>query len=148
MRALRRNDFEPRIEMMPLIDVIFLLLTFFIYSMIVMLHAEVLPVSLVPLGTGERGTDVGAHFITIDGDGQLFLDREQVAGAELARRLSDLAADPAEPRLFVAVAAEGRVDRGPIVINLLEQVRTAGIANLEIVGQPLDQATGGATGAE
>ena len=127
--------------MMPLIDVIFLLLTFFIYSMMVMLHAEILPVSLVPVGTGQRGTDTGVHVITIDGDGRLFFDRQQVAGAELDRRLADLAAEGDHRRLYLAVEADGQVDRGPLFVNLLERVRAAGIVNFAIVGQPADGPT-------
>ena len=32
MRALRRSEHDTRVEIMPLIDVVFLLLTFFIYA--------------------------------------------------------------------------------------------------------------------
>ena len=46
MRPLRRTDHDTRVEMMPLIDVGFLLLTFFIYAMVLMVRAEVLPVPL------------------------------------------------------------------------------------------------------
>ena len=122
-----------------MIDVIFLLLTFFIYSMVVMLHAEVLPVSLVALGTGERGTDSGIPVITVAGDGQLFFDRQLVAGDELDRRLADLAADTSHGRLYLAVEAESQIDRVSVFINLLERVRTAGIVNFTIVGQPADK---------
>ena len=41
MRPLRRSEHETRVEMMPLIDVVFLLLTFFIYAMVLMVRAEV-----------------------------------------------------------------------------------------------------------
>jgi len=139
MNVIRRNDYSPRIEMMPLIDVIFLLLTFFIYSMMVMLHAEVLPVSLVPVGTGQRSEDAQVQVITIDRDGQLFFNREPVVGDELDRRLAGLADDPASPRLYLTIEAEGRVDRGPLFVSLLERVREAGIINFAIVGQPADK---------
>ena len=46
MRAIRRTDHEMRIEIMPLIDVIFLLLTFFIYAMVLLVRAEMLPMEL------------------------------------------------------------------------------------------------------
>ncbi len=139
MSLIRRNDYSPRIEMMPLIDVIFLLLTFFIYSMMVMMHAEVLPVSLVSVGTGQRSEGTQMQVITIDRDGQLFLNRELVAGDELDRRLMDLAGDPSSPRLYLAIEAEGRVDRGPLLVSLLERVRKAGIVNFVIVGPPSDE---------
>ena len=139
MLTIRRNDYTPRIEMMPLIDVIFLLLTFFIYSMMVMLHAEILPVSLVPVGTGQRGDAAQVQVITINRDGQLFFNRQQVVDEELDRLLADLAADANAPRLYLTVEAEGRVDRGPLFVNLLERVRAAGIENFAIVGQPADK---------
>ncbi len=37
---IRRPQHEARVEIMPLIDVIFLLLTFFIYAMVLMVRAE------------------------------------------------------------------------------------------------------------
>src|SRR5690606_8300025 len=51
MRFVRRHDLAPRMEMIPLIDVIFLLLTFFIYSLALMVQAQVLPVALPPITT-------------------------------------------------------------------------------------------------
>jgi len=59
MRALRRPDHAPRLEMMPLIDVIFLLLTFFIYQMVVMRPVDTLGVELAPVAGGGRA--VGDH---------------------------------------------------------------------------------------
>ena len=46
MHPIRRTEHETRIEMMPMIDVIFLLLTFFIYAMALMIRAEMLPMEM------------------------------------------------------------------------------------------------------
>ena len=46
MFTIRRTDHEARVEIMPLIDVIFLLLTFFIYAMVLMVRAALLPVEM------------------------------------------------------------------------------------------------------
>jgi biopolymer transport protein ExbD len=136
MRTLRRNDHSPRVEMMPLIDVIFLLLTFFMYSMLVMDYSQVLPVSLVGVGTGRRPANPVIESVTIDRAGDYFVNRERVDRAQLVTYLDHLAADPAKPMLYLSIEAQGDVDRGPLFISLLERVREAGITNFAIVGPP------------
>lgn len=135
MRTIRRNDLAPRVEIMPLIDVIFLLLTFFIYSLIVMVRAEVLPVALTTLSTGGQATQTKVHAITIDHDGRLFLNRKPISDDELSRRLLSMAQQPQRPSLYLAMEAQGSTDRGPVLINLIERVRAAGIEDFVIVGQ-------------
>ncbi len=126
--------------MMPLIDVIFLLLTFFMYSMLVMDYSQVLPVSLVSVGTGQRPENPVIQAVTIDRAGSYFVNREPVDDAQLTAYLDGLAADPAEPMLYLSIEAQGDVDRGPLFIDLLERVRQAGITNFAIVGQPTKRA--------
>ena len=138
MRQLRRNDLSPRVEMLPLIDVIFLLITFFIYSLIMMVQAEVLPVELTALATGSRPAGEKIQAVTIDKDGQYFFNREKMEVGELNRRLTDFAEDPDHPTLYVGVEAQGRVDRGPLIIDLIERIQAAGISDVAIVGQPGD----------
>ncbi len=136
MRTIRRNDLAPRVEIMPLIDVIFLLLTFFIYSLIVMVRAEVLPVALTTLETGGRATAGQVQAITIDRDGNLYLNREPIGEEDLSQQLLVMAAQPKRPMLYLALEAQGSTDRGPILIHLIERVRSAGIEDFVIVGQP------------
>ena len=54
MRPVRRHDHTPRVEMMPLIDVVFLLLTFFIYAMVVMVELKSSGVALVSVQGSSR----------------------------------------------------------------------------------------------
>ncbi len=137
MRSIRRHDLSPRVEMLPLIDVVFLLLTFFIYSMIVMVRAEVLPVTLTTLSTGGPAQPGRVQAITIDGEGGLYLNREPIDDTELSRRLQEMANGPDQPKLYLALEAQGTTDRGPLLIELIEQVRSAGIEDFAIVGQPV-----------
>jgi len=121
---------------MPLIDVVFLLLTFFIYSLIVMRYTNTLNVQFTPIGTGQAGQQEQVNAITIDKTGQLFFNQQLMTQATLNDKLAELAAAPDQPPLYLAMEADGEVDRGPIYIDLLERVRAAGIANFVIVGQP------------
>jgi len=58
---IRRSQHDVRIETMPLIDVVFLLLTFFIYAVAVMDRVDALPMETAPPrgGAGRRGARGG-----------------------------------------------------------------------------------------
>jgi biopolymer transport protein ExbD len=135
MLTIRRTDHETRIEIMPLIDVIFLLLTFFIYSMVMMVRAEVLPVDLHSFASGEPTTVSPAVSITIDHTGALYLDREPIALDAILDRLSALRI--ADPNTLVYVAAEkfGDQDRLPTFLDLYDLLSRAGLT-IKLVGSP------------
>ena len=132
----RRSSLEPRIELTPLLDVIFLLLIFFIYALVLTVEAEVLPVRLPSLGSAEAAERAEIAAITLDADGDIFLNREPVTRDELEATLRDLALQPNPPQVFVAISEEGNVDRGPAFVQLVDLVRQAGFEQVNIVGQP------------
>lgn len=140
MRAVRRHDLSPRVELMPLIDVIFLLLTFFIYSLVTMVRAEILPVQLQTLTTGRAAEPTAIVAVTIDARGSLYLNRQPIESDRLDERLNEIAQQEDRPTLFLAleeVATGGSgavVDRGPLLIGLIERVRRAGLEEFNIVG--------------
>ena len=73
MKISREFTRRPRIEMIPLIDVVFLLLVFFIYSMFSMTVHRGLPVNLPIASTSP--IDKKAYItITLQQDGKLFLE--------------------------------------------------------------------------
>ncbi len=135
MLTIRRTPNDARVEIMPLIDVIFLLLTFFIYSMVMMVRAEVLPVELHSFASGEPTTVAPAVSITIDRDGALFLDREPIALEAVLDRLSALRIT--DPNTLVYVAAEkfGEQDRLPTFLDLYDILSRAGLT-IKLVGSP------------
>jgi len=142
MRHARRYNLTPRIEIMPLIDVIFLLLTFFIYSLVTMVRAEILPVELQTITTGRAAEPTAILAITIDQQGGLYLNRDPVSEETLDARLSEVAALDDPPTLFLALedvmpsGSGGAVtDRGPMLVGLIERVRQAGLADFNIVGE-------------
>ena len=147
MPRLARYDFSPRLEMMPLLDVVFLLLTFFIYSFVVMIRADAVSVGLAPVASGSAPTAGQIQLLTIDGQGGFAYDGRSLGGAEVDRLLADLAADPQRPTLYVSLAGEGDTDRGPVVWSFLQRAEAAGLEDLVFVGSPAGGAGGGeATG--
>ncbi len=135
MLTIRRTQNEARVEIMPLIDVIFLLLTFFIYSMVMMVRAEVLPVELHSFASGEPTTVSPAVSITIDRNGSLYLDREPIALEAVLDRMAALRL--ADPNTLVYVAAEkfGEQDRLPTFLDLYDLLSRAGLT-IKLVGNP------------
>ena len=141
MPRFRRHDLSPRVELLPMIDVIFLLLTFFIYSMVVMVRPQLLPVQLVPVSAGEPAEAGRVQSITLDAAGELHLNREPISSAALDRKLQAWAERDTPPRLFLAVQQDGGdgqasrpIDRAPMLIRLIERVRAAGIEQFAVVG--------------
>lgn len=119
-----------------MIDVIFLLLTFFVYSMAMMIRASVLPVQLTPLGSGRPTNSDAVQAITVAKDGKIYFNRDAVSYEGLDQRLTALAKDAHHPPVYLAMEAAGVTDRGPVLFNVIERLRLAGINNFVIVGQP------------
>ena len=133
---LRRPDDSPRLELTPLIDVIFLLLTFFIYNLIISVQAEVLPVRFTDVSTGDKAGRADVQWVQIDRSGNISLGREPVTPEQLDARLTSIGKLAKQPTLYLVVDAEGDTDRAPLLINLFERVKKAGINNVTFVGQP------------
>jgi biopolymer transport protein ExbD len=138
MRALRRPQYETRIEIMPLIDVIFLLLTFFIYAMVLMVRAELLPVEMHAFASGEPAKVPPAVAITIDRNGSLYLNREPIAMTAVLERLQMVKATDPDTVIYVAAEATGALDRLPTFLNLYDHLAHAGL-NIKLVGSPIPQ---------
>ena len=135
MLTLRRPQHEARVEIMPLIDVIFLLLTFFIYAMVLMVRAELLPVEMHAFTSGEPARLPPAVAITIDRTGSLFLNREPIAMDGVLERLAAIKAEDPETVIYVAAEATGNQDRLPVFLTLYDRLVNAGL-DITLVGRP------------
>ncbi len=129
-----------------MIDVIFLLLTFFIYSLTTMMHVGIMPVKLQRLLAGQSAEPAEMIAVTIDRHGRLFVNREPVSEEAFQARLVEQVESGRPPRLFLAMEQveatdpeEGHVDRGPILIDLIDKVKQAGIEDFSIVGLPAER---------
>ncbi len=135
MLTIRRSQNEARVEIMTLIDVIFLLLTFFIYAMVLMVRAELLPVEMHSFSSGEPITAPPAVAITIDRDGSLFLNLEPIEMDAVLDRLAELKAENPDTIIYVAAEKVGTNDRLPVFLDLYDELAHAGL-NITLVGSP------------
>jgi biopolymer transport protein ExbD len=138
MLTLRRSQHEARIEIMPLIDVIFLLLTFFIYAMVLMVRAELLPMELREFGSADPAQPAPAVTISIDSHGEVFVDRRPIALDDLLPALRERVAH--DPATVIYIAADEAMphaapDRLPVFLDLYDLLAHEGL-NIRLVGRP------------
>ena len=136
---LRRAPHEPRIEVIPLIDVMMFLLSFFIYSQALAVRVSVVPMELRNFASAQDAKPAPAATISIDLEGKLFYDREPVELDGLAERIAASRKEDARTVVYVAVAnGEGRVDRAPILQDVWERLRGSGLT-VNLVGRRVDR---------
>jgi biopolymer transport protein ExbD len=113
-----------RIEIVPLIDVVFLLLVFFIYAMLSMTVYRGLRVSL-PQGVGQT-EDLETLVIAIAEDNTLWIDQTPVTLAEAVTRAQARTTDAPLP---VLISGDRQADLG-VSIELLSALRQGGIESV------------------
>ena len=132
---LKVHSKSARIELIPLIDIIFLLLVFFIYSMLSMVVYRGIPVQLPEADSVEKQTD-DVLAITINADGGIFVDREKVSRMELISVLKELRA--AAPDRGVIISGHGEVDYR-VFVEVLDKVRIAGFNQVSMEARPREE---------
>lgn len=126
---------------MPLIDVVFLLLTFFIYAMVVMVELRTGGLALASVEGGREAVGDRVILVVLDAGGRVQIDGVVVQEDELDAKLAAIAADPTAPPLVVTLEeGEGELDRGPLYQQLLGRINRAGIRDIQMpdfgAGQP------------
>ncbi len=143
MRPIRRTEHDTRIEMMPLIDVIFLLLTFFIYAMVLMVRAEILPVPLESYVSGTPAEPRPSISITIGVDGNIYVNKTIVTLDTVVPTVSQvLESNPNAAIYLVVEDGEAVVDRGPLLTGTWDQLRQQGL-EMFLVGAPKQEKVNG-----
>ena len=138
MLTLRRNQHEFRMEIMPLIDVIFLLLTFFIYAMVLMVRAELLPVQMQEFASGTPAEPAPAMTLSLDMKGDLYLNRNPIALDDVVASLQLAIKENPETVIYLAADERGESDRLPLFLKLYDRLALAGL-DIKLVGRPSDQ---------
>ncbi|MEM8615155.1 MAG: biopolymer transporter ExbD [Cyanobacteria bacterium P01_H01_bin.105] len=106
------EDSRLTINIVPMIDVVFAILAFFILSTLYLSRAEGLPVTL-PTATTSVSQDEAALTLTITADGDLFLGDQPVTLEALSADVQALIA-PGQPAM-VTVRADAATPHGQVV---------------------------------
>lgn len=127
MRPINEPEEEFEINILPMIDVIFSILAFFIISSLFLTRSQGLSVDLPSAQTSEPKQSVELN-ITIEADGKMYLDRQPIKLEALKGALTDKIAPNSES--VVIINADEKVAHGTVVkvMDRLRQVPGAKMA--------------------
>ena len=127
------NEVEDRFEIniLPMIDVIFSILAFFIISSLFLTRSQGLPVDLPSAQTAEPERSVQLN-ITIRADGKMFLDRQPIELNELKTALTAKIAPDSES--LVIINADEKVEHGAVV-KVMDRLRQVPGAKMAIAAE-------------
>ena len=119
---------KPRIEMLPLIDIVFLLLVFFIYAMLSMAVHRGLPVAL-PFSTGAKIDKHLVLSVTVKADGTIYVNKKQTVLEDLSGILRQKARG--EDETGVLLFADRTLSYQQL-FHVLDRIKGAGLNRISL----------------
>ena len=119
MRLPEELEVPFQINIIPMIDVVFAILTFFITATLVLNRTEGLPVSLPQAATTKTQTQ-NKVVVTLDAQGNLFLNRQPIALEQLEAQVRSLISK--EKQNIVVINADENVSHGK-AIAVMDRIR-------------------------
>lgn len=117
---------EARIEIVPLIDIMFFLLAAFMLVSLSMTHLNRVPVNVPQASTGQPQTKTPPVQIAIDANGVISWEQQIVTPGEISTRLRSL---PEQATATVMISADQEA-RHRQVLAVINAVREAGIEKI------------------
>ena len=114
---------KARIEIIPLIDIMFFLLASFMMVSLSQVHMKGIKVNLPTASSGQTQTKREYISVSVDKDGHYFFDKDEVKDEELMSRLRKVHDSAPDAKVFV------RGDRDSVHLNVthaLDIIRSAG----------------------
>ena len=121
------SENEARIEIVPLIDIMFFLLAAFMLVSLSMVNMKSVKVNLPTATTATPETTKNFTSISVDNTGAVFLDQKLVGKNELVMMLSAMQKTNDTLRVFVSGDQDAR--HGDMV-RVLDAVRSTGVQNV------------------
>jgi len=131
MRLPDEPDIPAQINIVPMIDVIFAILTFFIISTLFLTRSEGLSVNL-PSATTAKAQPSTKITVSIKPDGEITLNRKPIQLEALQEAVRSLVQPNSES--LVIINADEKVDHGQVV-SVMDRLRQVKGAKLAIAAQ-------------
>ena len=127
MRLPDESETPFQINIVPMIDILFCILAFFIVSSLYLIRSEGLPVNLPKAATAQSQLQAQI-VVTIDVNGAIALNRQPIELQDLAEEVRSLVGQKTEA--LVVINADTRVTHGAVVsaIDRLNQVNGVKLA--------------------
>ncbi len=131
MKINHRANKPARIEMLPLIDIVFLLLVFFIYAMLSMAVHRGMELNLTESSQAElsKTTPLSLSILAGQASPDIFLDKQAVPLQELGKQLSLAHNSPEPPQ--VLIFAEETLPYQQLYL-VLDELQKHGINNISL----------------
>ena len=132
---------KARIEIIPLIDIMFFLLASFMLVSLTMINMKAIDVALPTATSAQPNTKPDFIIISIDALMDIYFEKEKVPREEVLSKFQDLYSKNHEVRIYL------RADKGAnydTVMFVLDSLRTAGIQKVGLEVKPNAAAGSGA----
>ena len=128
MKINFQTNKKARIEMLPLIDIVFLLLVFFIYAMLSMAVHRGLPVALPTSSSAIIDKELVLS-VTVKTDGTIYINRDQIPLNDLTSALKSKTKEYKEPGVLLFADRDLSYQK---LFSVMDQIRTAGINRISL----------------
>ena len=123
---------KPSIMIIPMIDIIFFLLVFFMMSMLSMPARHTLDLNL-PRASSAELTAVKSLPVSITRDGTIYVEKEKISRENFLRRIE--LEKERNPEMTVLLSADARSEHGDFLF-VLDKLNAAGIQKISIAAEP------------
>mgnify|MGYP000497791190 FL=1 len=123
---------KPSIMIIPMIDIIFFLLVFFMMSMLSMTARHTLDLDL-PRASSAELTAVKSLPVSITRDGTIYVEKEKISPEKFLRRIE--LEKERNPEMTVLLSADARSEHGDFLF-VLDKLNAAGIQKISIAAEP------------
>lgn len=132
MRLPDEQEIPAQVNIVPMIDVTFSLLTFFIMSSLFLTRSQGLPVNLPSAATTQQSRTPQKITVSVDEKGTVSLNRQPIAVDNLTEQVRTLVNN--NPNALVVINADRKVEHG-LIVTIMDRVRKVPGAKLAIATQ-------------
>jgi biopolymer transport protein ExbD len=118
-----------RIEIIPLIDIMFFLLATFIMVSLSMIKNVSVPISLPSAHSAKADSSKAPVAVTVTKDEKIYWNKQETTLEELPEKLGSLASSDSDAKVFIH--GDKKADFG-LVVSVLDAIRKAGIKHTAI----------------
>lgn len=129
-RKVREPEEEAAIDMTPMLDIVFIMLIFFIVTTVFVKEAG------IEVNKPEAGYAVlhknANIFIAVTEDGDVWLDKRQVALDSVRANIERLLTE--QPTDYVIIQADIKAKHG-VIVEIMDQVKAAGVDRVSVAAR-------------
>ena len=125
-----REEEEAAVDMTPMLDIVFIMLIFFIVTTSFVKEAGIdVNKPEAAQATKKKNANI---FIAIRSNGEIWMDKRQVDVERVAANIERLLAE--QPTEIVIIQADKEAKHG-VVVKVMDQIKAAGIDKISIAGE-------------